>query len=214
MRVHPIIRISVSMDSSWCHNKHAPIVSAIADTGAQANVWSLRQFLAAGFNRSILIPAPDLVAANHSGIKIVGAFFAVIEELGIDGHKVQCHAMVYISNDVSSFYFSQETLANVGVLSSKFSSIGEHRVPHAQDNASITSPGHPIRSITNGCASPNHLAATCACPQRSAVPPIPQELPFPCTPENNPKMREWLPPLTLAHTEPSTAWPGPRLKFT
>ena len=48
--------------------QHAcPIVArkVLADTGAQTNVWSLRNFLAAGFNRSILIPASDLVAANH-----------------------------------------------------------------------------------------------------------------------------------------------------
>ena len=71
---HSTIKMCVSMDNSWCRTRHASIVTrnvpAIADTGAQTNVWSLRNFLAAGFIRSILISASDLVAANHSGIKI------------------------------------------------------------------------------------------------------------------------------------------------
>ena len=41
-------------------------VTAIADTGAQVNVWSLGKFLQYGFSRDILTPAPNLVAANHS----------------------------------------------------------------------------------------------------------------------------------------------------
>ena len=83
----------------------APIVArnvpAIADTGPQTNVRSLRHFLVAGFDRSILIPASDLVAANHSGINIVGAFFAVNKGLDANKTEVQCHAMMYVSADVS-----------------------------------------------------------------------------------------------------------------
>ena len=75
--------IKISMNQAWCRSKHPSHVTknvvAVADTGAQTNVWSLREFLAAGFERSILILAPNLVAANHSHISIDGAFFAVIE---------------------------------------------------------------------------------------------------------------------------------------
>ena len=98
-------------------------VIAIADTGAQTNVLSLRNFLTAGFNRNILFPTSDLVAANHSGIKIEGAFFAVIKGLGADKANVQCHAMIYVSADVSTLYLSPEDL---GVLSPQFSLVGEH----------------------------------------------------------------------------------------
>ena len=92
MRDHPTIKVCISMDNSWCRTRHAPIVArnviAIVDTGAQTNAWSLRNFLVAGFNCSILIPASDLVAANHSGIEIEGAFFAVIKRLGADEANV------------------------------------------------------------------------------------------------------------------------------
>ena len=76
---YPSIKVCISTDSSWSRTRHAPIVVrnvlTFADTGAQANAWSLRNFLATGFDRSKLILATGLVAANHSGIKIEGAFF-------------------------------------------------------------------------------------------------------------------------------------------
>ena len=51
-------------------------VTAIADTGAQVNVWSLDEFVKYGFPHDILTTASNLAAANHSSISIVGAFFA------------------------------------------------------------------------------------------------------------------------------------------
>ena len=127
---HSTMKVCISMDNSWCRTRYAPIVArnvlAIADTSAQTNVWSTRNFLATGFNRSIFIPASDLVAANHSGIKIEGAFFAVTKELGADKANVQCHAMIYVSADVSTLYLSQATLSDLGVLSLQFSLVGEH----------------------------------------------------------------------------------------
>ena len=120
MRDHPTIKACISMDNSWCRTRHAPFVArniiAIADTGAQTNMWSLRNFLAAGINRSILIPASVLVAANYSGIKTEGAFLVVIKGLGADKANVQCHAMIY----ASTLYLSQATLSDLGVLSSQF----------------------------------------------------------------------------------------------
>ena len=116
---HPTIKVCISMDNSWCRTRHALIVArnviAIADTAAQATVWLLRNFLPAGFNRSILISASDLVAANHSGIKTERAFFAVINGLGTDKANVQCHAMIYVSADVSTLYLSHTTLSDLWV---------------------------------------------------------------------------------------------------
>ena len=105
MRAHLLITLCVSKDNSWCRTRHGPAVArnvpAIADTGAQTNVWSLHHFLSACFDRSILIPALDLVAANHLGINVVGAFFAVIKGLDANKADMQCHAMIYVRADVS-----------------------------------------------------------------------------------------------------------------
>ena len=194
---HPLITVCVSVDKSWCRTRHGPIVArkvpAIADTGAQTNVRSLRHFLAAGFDRSILIPASDLVAANHSGINIVEAFFAVIKGLEANKTEVQCHAMIYVSADVSHLYLSQATLTDLGVLSPQFPLIGEHPPLETYNQDLVTQPPTiPIRSMSGGCSSLSQPTDTCTCPQRTAVPPPPSSLPFPCTPENNAKMRAWL----------------------
>ena len=100
----------------------------------------LHNFLAAGFNRSSLIPASDLVAANHSGMEIEGAFFAVIKRLGTDKANAQCHAMIYVSADVSTLYLSQATLLDQGVLSSQFPLVGEHQPLNTHKQNSATKP--------------------------------------------------------------------------
>ena len=97
MSDHPVVYISVAADKTWCRTNYAPTyaknVPAIADTGVQTNVWYLKDFLAAGFKRDILLPAPDLVAANNSGIKIVGDFFAVIKGTSHSSSSVKCNAI-------------------------------------------------------------------------------------------------------------------------
>ena len=145
--------------------------------------------LAAGFNRSILIPASDLFAANHSCIKIEGAFFAVLKGLGADKANVQFHAMIY----VSTLYLSPATLSDQGVLSPQFPLVGEHPPLNTHKQNSTTK--HfcaSIRSASDGSTSLGQLTHICACPQRTVVPPPPSSLPFSCIPENNAKMREWL----------------------
>ena len=64
-----MVYVSVAVDKAWCRTNYAPTlarnVPAIADTCAQlaqTNVWSLQDFLAAGFKSDILLSAPDLVA--------------------------------------------------------------------------------------------------------------------------------------------------------
>ena len=55
MSNHPVVYVSVAADEAWCRTNYAPTptyaryVPAIADTGAQTNVWSLPDFLATGF---------------------------------------------------------------------------------------------------------------------------------------------------------------------
>ena len=72
-------------------------VKAIADTGAQSNLWSLHKFLAAGFTMADLTPVNvSLHAANKSPIRIDGAFSAKIVGQAIDNNNVSCYLMVYV----------------------------------------------------------------------------------------------------------------------
>ena len=101
MREHHKPQVTISVDRAQTHGKSTSVratnVTAITNTGAQMNVWSLDEFVKYGFAHDILTPASNLVAANHSSISIVGAFFAIIEGLSFHGYVVQCRAMVYVS---------------------------------------------------------------------------------------------------------------------
>ena len=107
--------------------------------------------------------------------------------------------MVYVSSSVQAMYLSYESLLNLGLLSSDFSL---RRSTEASEEGPATYTPKPTleppstnatRSINNGCSLPNPSQAfACSCPQR-AVPPLrPAELPFPCLPENNDRMKAWL----------------------
>ena len=155
-------------------------VSAIADSGAQSDLWSLADFLACVFSRDDLVPVSlGLSAANRSPILIEGAF--------------------YVSSSVQAMYLSYESMLNLGILSNNFSSVdnagrpsemGQTSAPdQVSDAPSELPPINATRSINGGCnASRTSCDATCSCPQRGVAPPRPSELPFPCTPENNGRM--------------------------
>jgi len=99
--------VTISRDVLQHQSPGAPLmaidVTAVADTGAQSNVWSLHQFLNCGFQLADLIPAPDLSAANSSIILIAGASFAVIQEKSPNGTTIPCRAMISVSEDVQSY---------------------------------------------------------------------------------------------------------------
>jgi len=101
-------------------NIHAD-VTAIADTGAQSDLWSFADFLAHGFTRADLHPIRlSLSAANRSPIWIEGAFFAKLTTLSPKGKVLSCRSMVYVSSSVQDMYLSYESLLNLGLLSSDF----------------------------------------------------------------------------------------------
>ena len=129
MREHPKVQVTISVDGAQAHGESTSVratnVTAIADTGAQVNVWSLDEFAKYGFSHDILTPASNLVAANHSSISIVWSFFAIIEGLSWHGYVVQCRAMIYVSSDIQTLFLSHGTLSTLGVLSPSFPSLGD-----------------------------------------------------------------------------------------
>ena len=72
--LHPTVNLRINIDG---RRSESVDVEAVADTGAQSNIWSLENFLKAGFMMSDLSPATlSLNAANKSPIKINGVFHA------------------------------------------------------------------------------------------------------------------------------------------
>ncbi|KAI9524967.1 hypothetical protein NQZ68_012477 [Dissostichus eleginoides] len=73
-------------------------ISAVADTGAQSDLWALEEFLACGFARDDLRPVSlSLSAANRSRRPAAG------------GCVTSCRSMVYVSSSVRAMYLSYES---------------------------------------------------------------------------------------------------------
>ena len=151
-------------------------VTAIADTGAQCNLWGRDEFVKAGFSRSVLYPVDShFRVADKRRIQIDGAFHGVFGGVSPDGLNIECRGLVYVSPSVSGFYMSCDTMIDLGIIARNFPVIGSY--------PAIDSFTGRINSIDSVC---------CDCPKRSAVPERPVKLPFDPVPANVPKMREWL----------------------
>lgn len=163
----------------------------------------MKDFLACGFSRDTLLPVRlGLSAANRSPISIEGAFFAKLTMKPHNGEVTSCCSMVYVSSSVQAMYLSYDSLLNLGILSKDFPSLTTANMPkegcHTRDSDAADTNRMPplinaVRSINGGCTATSDPHDTmCSCPQRDATPPRPSELSFPCTPENNERMRAWL----------------------
>ena len=101
--------------------------------------------------------------------------------------------MVYVSSSVQAMYLSYESMLNLGLLPSTFPAAANTNTgkPHAsQDHLP---PINAVRKLNCGCFAPGSGdTSSCSCPQRDVTPQRPSELPFPCTPENNGRMKTWL----------------------
>ena len=95
---HPKVQLQLSVVASdyRAFHHHCPTITpkhitALADSGAQTYLWSMNDFLAAGFQKSDLLPVSvDLVAANT----IEGAILLRLQGKSPDGTKHSCRTMV------------------------------------------------------------------------------------------------------------------------
>ena len=125
----------------------------------------------------------DQSAANQYPIHICGAFFSSITGTSTDGTPIVTKSMIYVSQDVSGFFLSYETMMDLGTLSRDFPTPGcAFPSTNSQINGLLSTDSTPPRPSTEPCQ----------CPRRGPVPPRPTKLPFPCTPDNNDQMEEWL----------------------
>ena len=96
------------MNLSPEHDSHkTTLVQGLDDSSPQSNVWSLREYFAAGLSIDDL---SRVVAASKSTICIDGAFFVTLSGETADGLVMTCKTMVYVSRDVNGFYLSYSTM--------------------------------------------------------------------------------------------------------
>ena len=203
---HPRVQVNVSIVD--VNSKQAPSCAyskqlyAVTDSGTQSNIWSLKDFDAAGFPRSALSPVSlSLKAANSSRITVHGVFFARIDGKAQDGSITSCQAMIYVSDQVRGLFLSFDTMVDLLIVGRDFPSIGSAKMDIKLPNCSsqrITPPHPPQlsvaarRAMNAGCSADSSGDDQCSCPQSEVVPPLPDHLPFRCAPENNARMKQWL----------------------
>ena len=72
-------------------------VEAVADTGAQSNLWGLDGFKRAGLDVSELSSASiRITSANRNPINVIGSFEAFFEGISPEGEVVACSDVVYV----------------------------------------------------------------------------------------------------------------------
>ena len=201
---HPVVRLSASVSATdyrqfnrRCPAVHPTNISALVDSGAQSCLWSLQDFLAAGFTTEDLIPVSlDLIAANKSPIDIAGAVMLRLSGTSTLGAQVSCASMVYISAAAKGFYLSCESMIDLGIIPPNFPSVGSaqgHSTRASLPPAVASRRRRGLRLLNAGCSSaPEGAPGPCSCPPRTVVPERPSALPFSCIPENNAKMKDWL----------------------
>jgi len=126
---HPRVQVNVSIvdvSSNQAPSRaYSKELYAITDSCAQSNIWSLKDFDAAGFTRSALSPVSlSLKAANSSRIIVHGAFLARIDGKAQDGSIISCQAMIYVSDQVRGLFFSFDTMVDLLIVGKDFPAIG------------------------------------------------------------------------------------------
>ena len=198
---HPTVQLSIAPDRKPTNKS---IVTAVADSGAQSDVWSLHEYLNAGYLQRDLQPATlSLTAANKSPIHINGAFFARLSGCCAVGTSVTTRAMVYVSHDVKRLYLSETTMSGLGMLPQNFPTPGcalpskTTECSPVNDHSAITpnlhsEPTSSLSAVNNRNDNQQNTKTEDIPPPREPVPPPPTEFPVRCIPENNGEIRDFL----------------------
>ena len=190
---HPKVLVEVG----FANNKDLLVsVEAVADTGAMTSVMGLEDYKNAGFSIEQLKPTSAVIrAANKQKLDICGSFNAIVKGKSPDNEDIVTFTDIYVSKCVNGLYISKETMMKLYIISNEFPVIGKCLSDKKSVNYDLLC--HSLekedkRDFMNGCCNPTDNISNCKCPQRTAVPPKPKTLPFDPTPENIPKMKQWL----------------------
>ena len=145
-------------------------VESVGDTGCQTctiGVDISRQFCPDDY----LIPTRHkIVGITDASLKIIGmAMLRITSESG-----AQTRQAVYVSENVNGMYLSESALKDLGIIHPNFP--------------------RPIQETRcqSGTIDEQDEEVHCKCIPRSSTPERPDALPFPATPENIPRLKEWL----------------------
>ena len=147
------------------------VVSALADTSAQSNLWGWNKFHDAGFDKNDLLPLSITIrAANKIPVKILRAFRATFSGTSPKIEVISCNGIIYVSESVTGlvFFLSYEKMVDLLIIDRDFLTIGS-QLPH-QHSKVVANLNKKEQSKLN--------SHDVICPKRSKVPEKPGKLPF------------------------------------
>ena len=193
---HPLITVTleVSKDDYKLFNLQFPDDKptnqinriAVADTGAMTMVAGRDTVNSLGLDLADLVPVKTkLKGVDNNQLNILGAVF-----LKVGGKTHTTRQLCYIINDNNSkVYLSRKACENLGIISKSFPRIGDHSI-----NTISGKNDSPTKTYSH------NKSCNCDCPKREKPPLPPTTIPFPATPENHSKLKEWI----LNHYKSST----------
>ena len=177
----PMVKLRVRVDHEACKEHgirsmqsvrtHEIIDSGMADSGASVSMGGPK------FMRSIGLSEADLA---QSDLRLYGADDTVINLIGMvpvvivdNKTKTETRQFVYINADASTLLLSLEACQDLGYVSDNFPDQGPE----------------PSQCAAKSGKNPE---CDCKCPTRERAPEVPTEIPIEPTPENIPKLEQWI----------------------
>ena len=156
---------------------------AIADTGAMTMVAGKELVAGLGLTVKDLIPVSiELSAANNSKLNILGGIFVNVWGRSKTGKKLHTRQLCYIQDGDNKVYLSRNACENLGLISKQFPLIGDCLYSGVM-KADIIPKNH---------GSPTCNSENCICSKHEKPPAVPTTIPYPPTPENHGKLKQWI----------------------
>ena len=102
------------------------LLHAMADTGCQSCLASIKIINRLGLKRDDLIPVTmKMHAANDNGITILGAAILRFSGKDYSGNKVETRQITYVTDNSDKLFLSREACIALGMITADFPTIGE-----------------------------------------------------------------------------------------
>ena len=102
------------------HTSLSPL-SAMADTGCQSSLASMKVIHRLGLRDTDLIPVTmRMHAPNNNGITILGAAIMRFSGTSPSGQTLETRQIVYVTSDSDKLFLSRETCTALGMISEQF----------------------------------------------------------------------------------------------
>ncbi len=148
----------------------AQSIDAIADTGCQTTTSGIGLLDRLGMSEHMLVPTKHrIVGITDTRLEIIGSVFVRIQFNGAEARQ-----MIHVSRNSCGLYLSESACKQLGIVHRSF--------PHCSTEAVYTA-GGAVEEISKD---------ECKCIPRTDAPERPEKIPFPPTPENRDKLKDWL----------------------